>query len=124
MASLRHGFSEGISLKEPSLQIATSPYTRGMGIVLLGMFLPILALSVFSLVLSVRARRGKIKPDAAWVFLFIQIIVCFLVFNNAVGGEAYLREVWVFFANFLITGILVCAVVMFTPRSKVLKKYM
>lgn len=94
-----------------------------MGIVLLGMFLPILALSVFSLVLSVRARRGKIKPDAAWVFLFIQIIVCFLVFNNAVAGEAYLREVWVFFANVLITGILVCAVVMFTPRSKVWIKY-
>jgi membrane-bound acyltransferase YfiQ involved in biofilm formation len=95
-----------------------------MGIVLLGMFIPILALSIFSLVLSVRARRGKIKPDSAWVFLFIQILAFFLFFSNAVGGEAYLREVWVFFANVLITGILVCAVVMFTPRSKVLKKYM
>jgi hypothetical protein len=93
-----------------------------MGIVLLGMFIPIVALSVLSLIVSVRARRGKAKPETAWTFLILQTFGTFILFRAATGGDDYLREVWIFFTNFLLTGTLVCAVVMFTPGSKVLKK--
>jgi len=93
-----------------------------MGIIILGMFLMIVMLSVVSLVSSVRARRGKAKPVTAWVFLIIQTYATFSAFRSASGESDYFRDVWIFFTNFLLTGTLVCAVVMFTPGSKIYKK--
>lgn len=93
-----------------------------MGIILLATFVPFFVLSLASLSVSKRIRRGDAISKSAYVVLGLQAIATIWSCVNAFTGPEFTKWANDYLAIFMLTFTAVCSLILFTPKSKVFEK--
>jgi hypothetical protein len=93
-----------------------------MGIILLATFVPFFVLSLASLSVSKRIRRGDAISKSAYVVLGLQLTATIWSCVNALISSEFLKWANDYLAIFMLTFTAVCSLILFTPKSKVFEK--